>query len=384
MGFKLVGDLKKTLSGCDHFNDPLIMSTFILSSFNEEDLVLKMNECQNNTLDKNRKFILNYGTVRFGISAQEKSIIESTWKNLKREYELYERILKIEINPEKKLNLTQLKRQMAYYEGFDNFISDIILIYYAAVIQNPGLYESIMNKIINTPLPLFFLKNDYPYNIELQLLKKLSDILEFIDQNVDETNKTKLFKIKLAIEANKFFKDQNKDLFELPSFSSMNDLLQSPNTGANILNIWLPWAVENFPKNKIEDTFIASFENVDWMQLWALKYYFIEQPKIREKVFTKLETMLKSDDLKKKILFYEIQSNKNWQKYFNDKISKFSIQSIKQKRFLYQGLIKENQGISYAVFKLFKLGDFSRDYFIKLLAVKSYGISTTNILPLQR
>lgn len=50
------------------------MSSFILSSFNEEDLVLKMNECQREYAQKNKeiKFFLNYGTVRFALSRQEK------------------------------------------------------------------------------------------------------------------------------------------------------------------------------------------------------------------------------------------------------------------------------------------------------------------------
>lgn len=359
------------------------MSTFVLSSFNEEDLVLKMNECQQADVDKNKKFILNYGTVRFPLTRTEKEQIEATWKAIEEEYQVYEDLEKIDFDQKSSANKSLVMNKLRSLEGYESIVSKLLQIYYSLILENPGRAEKYMDEIIRTPLVYSFLNNYYPYMNENIVLKKITQLVEFIYENSEETNRFKLFKIKMALDSNKFFKDQDKGLFELPSFNSMTEILSSPNFGAKILNIWLPWSIENYPKAKVDEIFKDKILKADWKEFSALRYYFVEEPTIRENLYIRLSEILKGKDFFGEVLFYEVYSNKNWKSYFNSKIDKFSINSLKSRRNLYQRLIKENKGIAFAVFNLFKMGDYSREYFIKLLALKSYGISTTTILPFQ-
>lgn len=385
MGFKLVGDLKKQISGCENFSRPLIMSTFILSSFNEEDLVLKMNDCQRDLAKNNpeNKFFLNYGTVRFSINNEEKEVIEKTWAQMKDHYEMYNSILKLDLENEKKKNLTHLNKKLNLYMKYDNFVGNLMVVFYAQIIKNSGLQERMLSEINKRPLLFEFLRNYYPYHDEISIVKKLTSVIEMIDNDIDKSNAYKLFKIKTSIESNKFFREQNKEIIDLPSFNRMNKMLNSPNYGADYLNVWLPWSLENFPKKRVDKIFEDYIPNSPWKEKYSLKFYYIENPSLRESTFKELNNLYSSNTLEKKVLFFELLSNESWKNYFNDKIKKFSIKSIKEKRKLLQGLLSESIAIDYAIFNLFKLGDFSRKYFIKLLAQKSYGISTTSILPLQ-
>lgn len=361
------------------------MSSFILSSFNEEDLVLKMNECQREYAQKNKeiKFFLNYGTVRFALSRQEKKIIQNVWEKMKAHYKMYEKVLKIDLTDTKKKSLTVLNKELNYFSQFDNFVGNLITIYYGIILENPGLVDGKLTQINKRPLLFDYLENFYPYHDELNVVQKVSEVLTFIDENIKKSRNYELFKIKVAIDSNKFFREQNKNVIELPSFSKMNKMMYSPNYGRSILNIWLPWAMQNYPKSKVDEVFADTFSSQNWISYFSLKDYFIESPEKRELIYKTLESLYESKDIKKNILFYEVLSNEQWQDYLNSKISKLSIKSIKLKRKRYQELLIMNKGLDYAILNLFKLGDFSREYFIYLLALKSYGISTTSILPIQ-
>ncbi len=95
------------------------------------------------------------------------------------------------------------------------------------------------------------------------------------------------------------------------------------------------------------------------------------------------QELLKSGDEKKLSLAIEVLENDSWKKYLSSKKDVKVPPIFKLKRNVFTRNVEKNQALLFSIYNLFKLGDFKREHFIKLLALRSYGLPATFLLPIQ-
>jgi hypothetical protein len=247
---------------------------------------------------------------------------------------------------------------------------------------NMGRVNLLIEEILNQNLIENYLERIYPYNSESLIEDKILKVLTMFFDLKRSNSKIDVFKFKLIEEANKKLQDKLKSELSTSSVLYLSKLMQSPSLGTHRINIWLAWAFENFPARNLSKNFDSSLEKVKPKDLHNLKYYYVLSPDYREIASSKINELKESKSTFYKSIYYEIMENELWNNLFSEKLPGFSINLIKEKRKYYQDLVGKGLGGEYVIFKLFEMGDIQREYFIYLLAIKSYGIQSTQILPL--
>jgi hypothetical protein len=304
------------------------------------------------------------------------------WKELEKKEKYLETFMKVNLENIKNLSKKDFKVLIDKLKQSNNFESLALRVYMYHVFGNFGRVNILINEFLNKSILENYLERIYPYNSETQIEEKLVEILSLLEERIDSGSQSELLKLKILRESNKKLAELINSEFSASSTLYLSKLLKSPNFGAKKLNIWLDWAYENFPRRNLSKYFDSEIQNVLLKHLLNLRYYYILSPEIREEAFLKIKQLKNSQDDLLKLTYFEIMENQTWNDYFSEKFDRFSIELIKQRRKFFQLLVASNKGGEYAVFKLFEMGDIQREYFIYLLAIKSYGIQSTTILPL--
>ena len=189
--------------------------------------------------------------------------------------------------------------------------------------------------------------------------------------------------LKLYSEASEKFKEELEDELDVPNGSSeLASIYNSPNFGPKYPLAWMEQAFSNLD-SKAFNKAVNSIEidkNLDTLS--SLQIHLPESKERRSNFYKKFIELENSSEPWHNALYFEILGNKDWLRYFSSKKKDGFTPFFKEKREFYKTNTANNIGILFSIYNLYQMGDLQREYFLKLLAIRSHGLPSTQILPL--
>lgn len=385
LGFQMVGELKELPQKCEDAMDVLFLTAFVLADISDEDYYLKVNECMKKDL-KGKRWVLGYGAAQIPVTSSEKREIDKIWKSLDKTKELVEILdsKSFDLDFGDKKNLSHFAKTLSRLEGHEGLIADIARIYIFSGLGNQGKAGEIANKYLNQPLYERFYDMEYVYFQSERLREKIAKMLSASKNRFERNIRFDAVVNKLFIEASEDEKDAMDSEMDLPpTRNKMLSLIKSPTLGAQTPLVWMSWGQKNMSpqnfKKALETVAVSTLPE----NLLALKYFVPESSEKRAAMAKAFMGLLKSKDPKKETLFLEIIKNEQWRKYLASKDGQNVPPVFKLKREHFAKNLDNNRAILFSTFNLLKMGDYQRDRFLKTLAVRSHGLPSTQLLPIQ-
>ncbi|MCO4752916.1 MAG: hypothetical protein KC478_00470 [Bacteriovoracaceae bacterium] len=379
LGFELQSELEDMPDECSEISSAFFMSSFILADISNENYFLKMNECLREDLS-GKKWVLNYGAIQIPLTVKEKLLIDNVWSMLEKQ--------KINLDPKvvksaKKAGLTKLTNEINNLEKKQDTLSLVSKMSIYSSIGNFGKVDSLAREFIQRNEYFNFFEMEFPYASAATLKKQILTMLETSSKNLQRNKLFNAFILKIHQEASEEMKDEIEDELKVPSSSKeLAAFYTSPNLGLNFPLPWLKSAASALDRKSFEKLLEGVNISKTFDSLSILRYYHPLSSDRRAQIFDKFVSLESASEPRLKSLYFEILKNDQWRKYFSSKKQGELKPFFKDKRLFYKKNIENNKGILFSTYKLFEMGDFQRDYFLKLLAVRSYGLPSTQILPL--
>lgn len=326
--------------------------------------------------------VINLGTLKYVISRVEKNRIESIWNKLSEQETFYQFVVNFDLDQDFKVkSVTSINKILNTLKSNENIEALVLKLFLYHQVGNRGAVNSLIRKFLNSN-PFFISHNRvYPYKNEDIIQDKIIKTLTILHKDLYDDINFQSFLLKFISFSNKYLKDRLLSDLSLPTGVELNKIISSPTHGISRYSWWLRWISENELLNKnmriLVNSTLTGFSSHD---LFFLKDYFVEDPIVRKKIFIKIKALLNSKNWQEKLIFFEIVKNSDWLDAFFRKDPSFKINLIKDKRIIFRDLLNKGKLYEYAIFELFKMSDFSREYFIYLLALKSYGLSSAKLL----
>ena len=154
--------------------------------------------------------------------------------------------------------------------------------------------------------------------------------------------------------------------------------IKSHNYGSQFPFVWTPW-IEKYSSTTELDKFLQTIEFEKQLAagkvhyLGLLRSFFpIEQTR-REHILNAYNALEQGQDAKYQDLKFRLIQNEDLQKY-RLREKKVATGNFIEARKFYREQLMKNQGMPYALYQLLVLGDLQEEYFVKMLAFKSYGL----------
>lgn len=385
MGFELIGRMEEVLDSCDELTSPYYLGAFVLADINDEDYYLKINNCLKKDI-KGKSFVLRFGAVQAPLTKKEKVMVEGVWRGLK-ERDAYLALINEDLfkkDFKDKKNLTFFSKTIDALSSWDHLASLAGRMYVYAGLKNFGKVDKLAKDFLEAPEVFNYYKIEWPYKEAALKFEIIAKLLATVRERIGISRLYDAFLLKVYQSSSPSERDALEDEMDLPlSASRIKKVIFSPVFGSGSSLAWAEWARDNLSQKEAA----RAFENVPVSvlpkNLSVLKFYSPLTQERRDGMARAFGELLKSKDPKKLSLAIEILENDSWKKYLSSKEGVKTPPIFKLKRKVFDDNIENNRAILFSVYQLFKLGDFRREHFIKLLALRSYGLPATFLLPIQ-
>ena len=383
MGFELTGSVEKPAQNCEQALSPFYMTAFILADISNEDTFLMLNSCLRKSL-KGMKWVINAGHIQVPITDDEKEVIESIQGELKKHDEILslidEKLLETDFSKVKSISkLTELVNKL---EAVDSFSSRAARIFIYSGLGNMGKAQALMNEYLERSGASVYFEQEFFYkNKELREL--VASMLGKAQKRFGRHKVFDAFLLKAYGEAS----SQSRELLDSEADISLGQskvmaIIKSPTIGSKTPLAWAWWAAENLGTRKLEKILDTVPVSSSLEAMHILKFYLPASVERRKGFAKAFERLGESKEAAKRNLYLEILENESWKQFYIAKNEHVSQPLFKQKRDFFTTSFNQNNGILYSVFNLYELGDFQREHFLKVLAIRTYGLPSTQILSL--
>lgn len=373
LGLELQSKLGSIPELCTDMTGPFYMSAFILADINDENYYLKMNQCLKEDM-ADKQWVLNYGAIHIPLEAKEKKVIDEVWKKLGK--------TKFDFEMEN-LTLTQISKTLETMEPRQDLFAVIATVGMYSSLGNFGKVDLILKEFLSKSFMHKYFFLEYPYLNAPRLRREIVKMLSSAQEKLKSNKLFKAFLLKVYSESTEDFKDELEDSLNIPTGSKeLASIYNSPNYGAKYPLVWVESALSSLKPSSLKSTLdtIEVDNNLD--SLLVLRFYLPESKDRREEFYAKFLKLKKSDKPWHRALYFEILRNKDWLRFYSAKNKAGLNPFFKQKREFYRNNVLKNEGILFSIYNLYQMGDLQREYFLKLLAIRSYGLPSTQILPL--
>tara|TARA_Y100000780_G_scaffold232594_1_gene268668 strand:+ start:336784 stop:338088 length:1305 start_codon:yes stop_codon:yes gene_type:complete len=373
LGLELQSKLGELPELCSDIVTPMYLSAFILADINDENFYLKMNQCLRKDMTQ-KEWVLNYGAIQIPLSKEDKLLIDQVWTKLKE--------TPLNLGTEK-LNLSKTTELLNALDGREDLYTLIAKSFLYSSLGNLGQADKLMKSYLSRSSIHKFFFLEYPYADAKKIRKHLIEMLLALEERFKESKLFKSFLLKLYSEASEKFKEELEDELDVPNGSSeLASIYNSPNFGPKYPLAWMEQAFSNLD-SKAFNKAVNSIEidkNLDTLS--SLQIHLPESKERRSNFYKKFIELENSSEPWHKALYFEILGNKDWLRYFSSKKKDGFTPFFKEKREFYKTNTANNIGILFSIYNLYQMGDLQREYFLKLLAIRSHGLPSTQILPL--
>ncbi|MEX1099435.1 MAG: hypothetical protein WEB87_03345, partial [Bacteriovoracaceae bacterium] len=384
MGFQLTGEVGDLPEDCSELLDPFFMSAFIFADISDENYFIKMNEC----LKKERQtksWVLRHGAVGFPLSSKEKKFIDQVRKKLADREKLWALIQGdlLETDFTKDSSLTKLSKVLKSLERWDSAPSTVAKIFIYAHLGNEGRVDSLAKKyLVRNRFQLFY-DLEFPYHQAEGVQNRLVSMLKSVSEKLGKNKIFQAFLFKLYNESSLSMKKSlNQNIRIAFSEKEIAPFYDSPVLGGSFPLAWTKWAGENMSQKQLNALFDKIEISSTPEHLYIYRYFYPATSEQKLSAANRIVRLANSSNPLHKNLYFEILKNKDWGKHFSSRQNKDLKPFFRDKRDFYKNNAHQNLALLFSIYNLFKLGDFEREYFLKLLAIGSYGLPATEILPL--
>jgi hypothetical protein len=241
--------------------------------------------------------------------------------------------------------------------------------------QIEAIIKSIIEKEYTTDLLLTsgFIKD------QKNLQKKFKSLLQRVKQNFDDKKLLNVLGAYLALDIEPNLREIIIDELEIPlKQSHVLEIIKSHNYGLQFPFVWTPW-IEKFSSTHELEKYLNKLEFEKYLNagkyhyLGLLRSYFPIEKQKRDAILSAYLSLEKSSNPELQDLKFRLMLNDDLQKY-RMKEKKISGTNFLEARKFYRAQMMKNDGIPYALYQLLLLGDVQEEYFVKMLALKTYGL----------
>lgn len=304
--------------------------------------------------------------------------IQKKMKNSEKSLRLYLEILpqKKITNPTSKIK-NEIESKIHYFAKEESLISTIAQILLYKQLGFDAKIESLISSYMNNEQIYYYFKQENFLDLNEKINKKIIQDLLFLMDNYKPKKQLEVFLAHISYNLGKENRDLIVDEFEIPNkLSFVQDRIKSITYGTGEPQTWVPW-IEKYSSTEelevfLERTFIYRKIKNNPSQLSLLRSLYPLESEKRKIIMNGYNELLASNDIYLQDIAYRLFSNIF---FLNDfKKIKKSKPVFLLKRNHFRKLLSQNTAILYSIFNLYELGDFEREYFIKSLAVQSYGL----------
>lgn len=384
LGFELQGIVESVPEDCEDAVSPFFLSAFALADISDEDFFIKVNRCLRQNIE-GKKWMVSFGPLQVPLTSGEKALVEKVQDKLSRDHKLIDLIDKDlqEMDFADPSNISKLAAIVNRLEASDNLLSRIARIYVYSNLGNQGMAEKLAKEYLDkTEYELFF-ETEYFYKNPEEIGKRLANMLGKAQKRMGKNNFFDAFALKLYGEASETMREAMESELNLPlAKKQVLGIIKSPLIGIESPLAWTWWALENLDKQGQDELFEKVPVSSSSESLQVLRYHYPSTGHRREGFGKAIEKLPSLRLPERGALYFEILKNDEWRKYLTSSNGGKLKPLFRQKREFYTKTFSKDRGILFSAYNLFQLGDFQREHFLKILAIRIYGLPAAQILPL--
>ena len=328
--------------------------------------------------------IIEFNGIKIGLSAKEKIIYDKASQSISKKVLVQNIIVNKKhivskvngkITTKEKLRLFDLDKKLAKNSLL---LSSLIRMNIYLELRLNGKVENLIRNVLSKDFwEDFFLiepllDNEMVERVTLDILVNLKE--KFDDQKLLET-----LVAYISYEASLNFRDKLKDEFDLPDrLSYIQERIQSYNYSLSFPFVWGAWIEKYSSKSELarfleKTQLYTQLKQNRLKSLGMLRSYFPLDKDKRELIVTAYEKLKRIKDSSLVDLRFRLDENEQLKKYLMKKNIETKPMFLEKRKF-YRNELEEYKMFNYSIYNLLKLGDLNQDYFIRALALKTYGI----------
>lgn len=395
LGFSLRGKIEKMPDTCEETISPFFQTIFILSDITDEDFYLKLNRCLKESSSARsamkiggKSWVAAMGPLQIPISSKEKKLIDSIHRRLAKKGRIYE-LVKAWLQSgtgDKKTSkaqaISKIAQTLEEMEKSESLLSRIAQIGIYADLGNQGKVDALIIPYLKELGDARFFREEYLY-MSSDILEQLAKALGQAQKKMGKSRMFNAFLLKLYGESSPQMRSFLEDETEISlKESQLLRVIKSPSFGVRYPLVWTWWVMERLGKKKQEELFerVPISSNLENLQI--LRYTLPLSEERRAGFQLALERLLKRSEPERRALYFDIMKNEKWSRYSSSHSDRKGPPLFKLKRDFYSRSFAQERGILFSVYQLFSMGDFQREHFLKVLAVRTYGFPAAQFLPL--
>lgn len=386
-GFELSATINEMPDSCEEALSPFYLTAFVFSDISDEDLYIQVNKCLKQDFFK-AKWVASFGPLQVPLLAGEKKLIEDVFKELKKNQDLADTLKEILswIKDEGKskteaVSLGQASRRLKSLEGRDDIASRSARMAIYAKLGNLGKSREEARAYLDVLPARRFFSLEHSYKDAREIRALTAALLAYAQTRLERSKDFQAFLLKLYGESSEEEREELDSELDLPLGKSAQSLAKSPLIGARHPLAWIRWGFENLDKKTFEKRLDSVLPSKRPGSLAVLAFHTPSSPEKRREFLEAMQSLEGSDAPAERALYFDILENPQWRKVLAG-AGRERAPLFKRKRDFYATTFESDKGILFSIYNLYKLGDFQRKHFLKALAVRSYGLPSTQILPL--